>query len=136
MSNSCNLYRERSNLGEDSDDDEDDDVLFPNDLTPSSDVGSDDDDDDGDINSEHPKPFGGLFIWHWNKRKLRIEHEYAIVGWALCVMEDFRKDVVLQMTGVHQLAIERVVIRLHAPPCANTNPADSSMSIPDILDTF
>jgi len=137
MSNSCNfLYRERSDLGGDSDDDDNDDVLFSNDLTPSSDVGSDDDNDNGNINSEHPKSFGGLFIWHWNKRKLRIEHEYVIVGWVLCVMEDIRKDVVLRMTGVHQLAIERVVTRLHAPPCANTNPAVSSMSIPDILDTF
>jgi hypothetical protein len=27
-------------------------------------------------------------IWHWNKHKQRIEHKYAIAGWALCVMED------------------------------------------------
>jgi hypothetical protein len=136
MSNSCNLYRERNDLGGDSDDDDDDDVLFPNDLTPSSDFGSDDDNDDEDINSEHPKSFGRLLIWHWNKRKLRIEHEYAIAGWALCVLEDVLKDVLSRMNGDHQSAIDRVINRLHAPPCANTNPAVLSMTEADVLDTF
>jgi hypothetical protein len=32
--------------------------------------------------------FGRQVIWHWNKRKQRIEHEYAIACWALCIMED------------------------------------------------
>ena len=128
MPNSCLLNRERSVLGGDSDDDDSDDVLFSNDDS--------DDDDNGEINSEQPKSFGQLFIWHWNKRKLRIEHEYAIAGWALCVMDDIRKDVLLRMTEVHQSAIDMVVTRLHAPPCANTNPAISSMLIPEILDTF
>ena len=32
--------------------------------------------------------FGRQVIWHWNKHKQCIEHEYAIAGWALCVMED------------------------------------------------
>ncbi len=32
--------------------------------------------------------FGRQVIWHWNKRKQCIKHGYAIVGWALCVMED------------------------------------------------
>jgi hypothetical protein len=27
-------------------------------------------------------------IWHWNKNNEKIEHEYAIAGWALCIMED------------------------------------------------
>ena len=37
--------------------------------------------------------FGRQVIWHWNKRKQRIKHEYAIAGWALCIMEDVQKDV-------------------------------------------
>ena len=32
--------------------------------------------------------FGRQVIWHWNKRKQRIEHGYVIAGWVLCVMED------------------------------------------------
>ena len=135
MPNSCNLYRERSIIGGDSDDDNDDDeLMFSNDLTPTSD--NSDDDDDGDITAERPKSFGRLFIWHWEKRKLRIEHEYAITGWALCVMEDIRKDVSSRMTGEHQSAIDKVVTRLHAPPCANSNPSVSSMTMAEILDTF
>ncbi len=38
--------------------------------------------------------------------------------------------------GTHCDAIEKVVIRLHGPPCPNTNPAVSSMSMPEIVDTF
>ena len=84
-----------------------------------------------------PKSFGQLFMWHWDKRKHRIEHEYAIAGWTLCVLEDVRKDVLSRMNGDHQSAIDRVINRLHAPPCANTtNPAVLSMTEADILDTF
>ena len=117
-------------MGGDDDDDDDDDVVFSID----SDTDSDDDDNVAKA-TRPPKSFGELFIWHWDKRKHRIEHEYAIAGWALCVLEDVRKDVLSRMTGEHQSAIDKVIIRLHAPPCANTNPAVSSMSKPDILDT-
>ncbi len=75
-------------------------------------------------------------IWHWNKHKQRIEHEYAISGWALCIIEDVQKDVLEQLTGMHHDAIEKVVSRLHLPPCPNTNPAVSSMSLPEIIETF
>jgi hypothetical protein len=40
------------------------------------------------------------------------------------------------MTGDHQSAIDKVVTRLHAPPCANSNPSVSSMTMAEILDTF
>ncbi len=80
--------------------------------------------------------FGCQVIWHWNKRKQHIEHEYAISGWALCIIEDVRKDVLEQLTGTYHDAIEKVVSQLHLPPCPNTNPAVSSMSLPEIIDTF
>jgi len=47
-------------------------------------------------------------------------------------MFDVRKDVLSRMTGDHQSAIDKGIIR--TPPCANTNPAVSSMSKADILD--
>ncbi len=78
--------------------------------------------------------FGRQVIWHWSKHKQRIEHKYAIVGWALCVMEDIQKDVLERLTGVHRDAIEKVVSRLHVPPCPN--PAISDMSLHEIIDTF
>jgi len=80
--------------------------------------------------------FGRQVIWHWSKRKVRIEHEYAIVGWALCVMEDIRNDVMERLTGAHRDTIEKVVSRLHVPPCPNSNPAVSAMSSHEIIDTF
>jgi hypothetical protein len=71
--------------------------------------------------------FARQVIWHWEKCKQCIEHEYAIAGWALCVMEDVQKDVAQRLTRTHHDAIEKVVIRLHGRPCPNTNPAVSSM---------
>jgi hypothetical protein len=53
--------------------------------------------------------FGRQVIWHWNKRKQRIEHKYAIAGWALWVMEDIQKDVQERLMGMHRDAIEKVV---------------------------
>ena len=32
--------------------------------------------------------FGRQVIWYWNKHKQSIEHEHALAGWALCIMED------------------------------------------------
>jgi hypothetical protein len=45
--------------------------------------------------------FGHQVIWHWNKHKQCIKHKYAIVGWAVCVMEDVQKGVQEQLTGMH-----------------------------------
>jgi hypothetical protein len=80
--------------------------------------------------------FGRQVIWHWNKRKKRLEHEYAITGWVLCIIEDIRKDVSERLTGSHRDAIAEVVRRLHEPPCPNNNQAVSSMHMPERIDTF
>ena len=62
---------------EDNDDDEDNGVgtvTFAN-------ADSDDDEDDNDNSS-----FGRQFIWHWDKRKSKIEHEYAIAAIGHCAL--------------------------------------------------
>ncbi len=51
-------------------------------------------------------------------------------------MEDVQKDVQEGLTGMHCDATEKVVSQLHVLPCPNTNPAVSSMSLPNIIDTF
>ena len=133
MKKDANLSREEVMLDDDSDDDGD--VLFSNhDVTPTSSDNDSDDDNEELTPTNSVMSFGRQFIWHWNKRKVRIEHEYATAGWALCVMEDVRKDVLSRMTGDHQDAIDKVVSRLHAPPNPNTN--TSSLTIAEILDTF
>jgi hypothetical protein len=55
------------------------------------------DDEDSDDEAQTPSyatmSFAHHITWHWNKRKQRIEHEYSIAAWALCVMESVWTDV-------------------------------------------
>ncbi len=73
------------------------DNMQSEDESKSEDVESFDADAPTQLSQETPynsvMSFGRQVIWHWNKRKQRIEHEYAIAGWALCIIEDVRKDV-------------------------------------------
>jgi hypothetical protein len=119
-------------------DDEDDNVVFS--LEPSS----DDDNSDSDDNEEERNDilnltFWGQIKWHWNHHKTKLEQEYAIEAWALCVMKDVRLDVAQQLNDGHGKycdAIERVVSRLHQAPCANTHPDVPNMPEAEIIDTF
>ena len=124
------LSRAMDILGvEDNDEDEDNGVgtvTFAN-----ADNDDDEDDEENDVLS-----FGRRFIWHWDKRKNKIEHEYAIAGWALCVMPEVRKDVAARLTGTHRDAVAEVVRRLHLTPCPNTHPDIARMTPADILDTL
>ena len=125
----------------DADSSDDDNIVF-DDAHPQSEDDSDVEPDEFDADTPDVTPynsvmsFGRQVIWHWSKHKVHIEHEYAIVGWALCVMEDIRKDVMERLTGAHRDTIEKVVSRLHVPPCPNSNPAISAMSSHEIIDTF
>ena len=80
--------------------------------------------------------FAHQVTWHWNKCKHHIEHEYSIGAWALCVMGPVRTDVRDRLTGEHRDAIERVVTRLHVPPCPNLNSIVLTMMPHEIIDTF
>jgi hypothetical protein len=51
-------------------------------------------------------------------------------------MEDVQKDIQEGLMGTHRDAIEKVVSQLHVPSCPKTNPAVSSMSLLNIIDTF
>ena len=64
---------------EDNDDDEDNGVGT---VTFANADSNDDDDDDEDGEEDNVLSFGRQFIWHWDKRKNKIEHEYAIAAWA------------------------------------------------------
>ncbi len=98
--------------------------------------------DDEDSNNEAQTPsnttmsFARQITWHWNKRKQRIEHEYLIAAWTLCLMGSFWTDVGDQLTGEPHDAIEKVVTRLHVPPCPNPNPTVWTMLSHEIIDTF
>ncbi len=130
-------------LGEGGDESDVENVVFTNDPPSKSenetnnDTSNDKDNTQMQVTSYNTvMSFACQVIWHWDKRKQRIEHKYAIAGWALCIMEDVQKDVAQRLTGTHRDAIQKVVIWLHGPPCPNTYPAFSSMSMPKIVDTF
>ena len=113
-----NLGREIDILGGvDNDEDEDNGVGTVTFANADSNDDDDEDDDENDVLS-----FSRRFIWHWDKRKNKIEHDYAIAGWAFCVMSDVRKDVAARLTGTHRDAIAEVMRRLHCTPCPNTHP--------------
>jgi hypothetical protein len=76
--------------------------------------------------------FGRQILWHWEKRKNKIEHEYAV----LCVMPEVHRDFQEQMTGHHRDMIEIVANHLHLPPCPNTNPLIAAKSLFEIVDIF
>ena len=48
-----------------------------------------------------------------NAQKEKIEHNFAIVAWSLCVVKEVREDVVTHMNGLHHKAIERVIRKLY-----------------------
>ena len=98
------------------------------------------DDEDSESNEATPinsiMSFGRSVLFHWNRRRKKIEHEYAIAGWALSIVSEVRIDVRERMRGEHRDAIECVIRRLHVAPCANTHPDIASMSEAEIIDTF
>ncbi len=57
--------------------------------------------DDGELTDDDPihtpsnttMSFGCRVTWHWNKCKQRIEHEYSIAAWALCVLASVWTDI-------------------------------------------
>ena len=117
---------------------DDDEIVFqePTPVTNGTDDELSSDEGETETPSNTTMSFGRQVTWHWNKLKQRIEHEYSIAAWALCVMESVRTDVRDQLSGVHHDAIEKVVSRLHVLPCPHLNPAVSTMPSREIIDTF
>ncbi len=84
---------------DDDDNDEDDNVVFS--LDPPNDVSDDPFDSDVDVGASFQLTFAGQIGWHWNHRKEKLEHEYAVTAWALCVMKDVRQDVQQRLNDGH-----------------------------------
>ena len=113
-------------------------VVFEDNATPltEDEVSIDEDDSSSGEESVVTMSFGASVRWHWDKRKTKIEHPYAMAAWALCVMEDVREDVRLRLKGAERDAIEDVVKRLHLAPCPNMSVDLLIMSSAEIVDTF
>ncbi len=113
-----------------------DDIVFRD--TPPVDNSTDDggSDDEPETPGDTTMPFARQVSWHWSKQKQRIEHEYSITAWALCVMGSVRNNVRERLTCQHRDTIEKVVTPLHVSPCPNPNPAVLTMLPHKIIDTF
>ena len=70
------------------------------------------------------------------KKKKKVEHNYSISGWDLSVMPAVQENIVEDMTGVHHDTIERIVTKLHEPPCPKKSKEIRGKTIGDIMHIF
>ena len=88
----------------------------------------------GSFDEEETISLGQAIQDAWAKRKSRLEHEYAVTGWALSILPEIRANVLTDLTGEHRLMMENVVERLHVPPCPNKQV--TGFEITTIIDIF
>ncbi len=131
LKNSCN-----------STNNDDDEIVFhePPPVTSGIDDEGSDDEGSDDItqtpSNTTTRSFACQVTWHWNKHKQCIDHAYSIADWALCVIGSVWTDVRDRLSGEDPDAIEKIVARLHLPPCPNSNPTVLTMLPHKIIDTF
>ena len=76
------------------------------------------------------------FVWEWKKRKVKLEHKYAMAGFALSVFPDVWEHASLPgMLGPKvRITLEQVVRKLHKQ--LNLNMKTLDMSEAEIMDQF
>ncbi len=77
-----------------------------------------------------------MILKPWHRLKSKLEHNYAITGWALSVIPEVRDGVKKRMIGIHRDALEWVVIKLHMAPCPNPNKKAESYSSEQLIHQF
>jgi hypothetical protein len=140
LNNDRNFFEEGnivlgSNLNNSANNDEDE-IVFEEAPPVTNGTDDEDSDDEAQTPSNTSMSFARQITRHWNKCKQRIEHEYSIAAWALCVMGSVWTDVRDQLTGEHGDAIEKIVTHLHVPSCPNPNPTVLTMLPHEIIDLF
>jgi len=103
------------------------------------DDGEDEDNDseeDEAVGQENALKLGESILQTWQKQASKLEHDYAIAGWCLCVLKEVREDLKENMSQKHHLALEHVVKRCHVPPCPNRSKRIAGMKDGEILDRF
>ena len=90
---------------------------------------SDDDSTDGN----KPMALGLRILFEWEHRKIKLEHNHTITGWALSVMSTVRSDVVDYMNGGHSNPIKCVIRKLYEPSCPNKHREIKDKTIGDII---
>ena len=93
-----------------------------------------DSEEDEAVGHENALMFGESILQTWQKRASKLEHDYAIAGWCVCVLKEVREDVKENMAQEYPLAQEHVVKCLHVPPCPNRSKRIAGMKEGEILD--
>ena len=105
-----------------------------------SDEGTEDDsgeEDSDDGDSSATSCLGEMVMRLWLKRKALLDSDYAKAGWMLCVQPDILADVALRGAGSDErLAMERVIEKLHLPPCPNKSRNLTGKTSTQIIDLF
>lgn len=97
---------------------------------------SGDEESDEESEEDGENKFGDACIEKWSKRKSKLEHDLAIAGWFFSVHKDVRADVKARSTPEHREALERVIRRMHSPPCFNTSSGIIGKTMDQIVDLF
>ena len=98
-----------------------------------NDAGADSDDED----AVHNRGLGGVMMSLWLKRKPLLDSDYAMAAWMLCVQPDVMEDVAIRGARADErLAMERVIEKLHYPPCPNKSKELRGKTITQIIDLF
>jgi hypothetical protein len=64
----------------------------------------------------------------WAARKDLLEHDIAVIAWALSVDKEVRDDVSKRLTGKHRDTIERVIAKFYS--------VDPDANVPELTDIF
>ena len=111
-------------------------------------VKSEDKDEEENSEDEDPAALGlqdaaglnclGDHVKHlWLKRKPRLDSNYTKAAWMICVQPDVIADVTIRGAGSDErLAMERVIEKLHHPPCPNKSKQLRGKTITQIIDLF
>ena len=57
--------------------------------------------DAGADNAYDSSSLSSNIIFEWERRKVKMDHDYVVTGWALSVIPEVRADVDDHMTGDH-----------------------------------
>ena len=102
-------------------------------------VESDEDEgeDSEDEDAAQRSGLGEIVMRLWLKRKPLLDSDYAKAAWMLCVQPDVMEDVAIRGAGADKrLAMERVIDKLHHPPCPNKSKDLRGKTSTQIIDLF
>lgn len=114
----CQLIVDKLNIKDDDKADSDDEDLD----VESGDIREDDeleddlsDEEEGEDVFEPQLTLGDKLLIAWDKRSKKLEHDMAITGWMVSLLEECREDAQKNHEGFHRDAVERLIRKMFGP---------------------